>query len=318
MPHNLIFWIAFNLFVLLMLALDLGVFQRTRHVVRFREAVGWTLVWVALAALFTLLLYHFGQQMAADAALPNGTLALQFVTGYVIELSLSVDNLFVFLLLFRFFHVPGELQRRVLTWGIIGALLMRALFIFVGVALIKRFEWITYVFGAFLIYAGLKLLFGSGEAAPKENFIIRLFRKMFPITPEFEGGDFFTLRNGLRYATPLAVVLLMVETTDLLFAVDSIPAVLAISRDAFIVYTSNVFAILGLRSMYFALAGLMEVFHLLHYGLSVVLVFIGVKMLGSHFFDISIALSLGIVIGVLAGTVVLSLLFPKKKRVTLA
>ncbi len=314
MSHNLVFWIAFNLFVLVMMALDLGVFQRKRHVIRFREAIGWTLVWIALAALFAILLYHFGQRMADDTLLSNGQLSLQFITGYIIELSLSVDNLFVFLLLFRFFHVPGELQRKVLTWGIVGALAMRAAFIFAGVALIKRFEWITYLFGAFLIYAGIKLLFGSGEQAPKENAVIRLFRRMVPVASDFDGERFFTVRNGMRYATPLAVVLLMVETTDVLFAVDSIPAVLAVSRDAFIVYTSNVFAILGLRSMYFALAGLMEVFHLLHYGLSVVLVFIGVKMLGAHYFEIPIALSLGVVIGVLATTVVLSLIFPKKRH----
>ncbi len=314
MPHNFIFWVAFNLFVLVMLALDLGVFQRRSHVIRFREAIGWTLVWIALAALFAILLYHHGQTMAADTALSNGELSLQFITGYVIELSLSVDNLFVFLLLFRFFHVPGELQRRVLTWGIIGALLMRAVFIFAGVALIKRFEWISYIFGAFLIYAGIRLLFDSGDAAPKENVIIRLFRRMVPVTSEFDGKRFFTVKNGLRYATPLAVVLLMVETTDVLFAVDSIPAVLAISRDAFIVFTSNVFAILGLRSMYFALAGLMDIFHLLHYGLSVVLVFIGVKMLAAHYFEIPIVLSLGIVIGVLAAAVALSLLVPKKRE----
>jgi tellurite resistance protein TerC len=314
MPHNLIFWAGFNLFVLVMMALDLGVFQRKRHVIRFREAIGWTLVWMALASLFALLLYMHGQRMAADTALSNGELSLQFITGYVVEMSLSVDNLFVFLLLFRFFHVPGDLQRRVLTWGIVGALLMRAAFILAGVALIRRFEWISYIFGAFLVYAGVRLLFDSGEQAPKENFVIKLFRKMFPVTTEFEGGRFFTLRDGIRYATPLAVVLLMVETTDVLFAVDSIPAVLAISRDAFIVYTSNVFAILGLRSMYFALAGLMEVFHLLHYGLSVVLVFIGVKMLGAHYFEIPIVLSLGIVIGVLATAVVASLVFPKKRH----
>lgn len=313
MPHNLIFWVGFNVFILLMVTLDLGVFQRRRHVVRFREAIGWTFVWVALAALFALLLYHRGHAMSGSAQLSNGDLSLQFITGYVIEISLSVDNLFVFLLLFRFFHVPGELQKRVLTWGILGALLMRAVFIFAGVALIRRFEWISYLFGAFLVYAGIKLVFGSGEEAPKENFIIRAFRRMFPVTTEFEGGKFFTVRKGLRYATPLAIVLLMVETTDLLFAVDSIPAVLAISRNAFIVYTSNVFAILGLRSMYFALAGLMEVFHLLHYGLSIVLVFIGVKMLGAHFFEIPVVLSLEIVIGVLIAAVVASLLFPKKR-----
>lgn len=312
MPHNLIFWAGFNLFVLLMMALDLGLFQRKRHVVRFREAIGWTLVWMALAALFAILLHRFGQEMAGDTKLSNGELSLQFITGYVIELSLSVDNLFVFLLLFRFFHIPGELQRRVLTWGIIGALVMRAVFIFTGVALIQRFEWIMYVFGAFLVYAGFRLMFESGEQTPKENFIIRLFRKMYPVTNDLSGGHFFTVKDGIRYATPLAIVLLMVETTDVLFAVDSIPAVLAISRDAFIVYTSNVFAILGLRSMYFALSGLMEVFHLLHYGLAVVLMFIGAKMLGAHFFEIPIAWSLAVVIGVLMISTVASLIFPKK------
>lgn len=313
MPHNLIFWTAFNVFVVLMLALDLGVFQRKHHVIRFREALGWTVVWIALAMLFALLLYHFGQKMAADTVLSNGELSLQFITGYVIELSLSVDNLFVFLLLFRYFHVPAEEQRTVLSWGIIGALVMRAIFILAGVALIRRFEWVTYIFGGFLIFAGARLLFDSGKKAPQENFIIRLFRKVFPVTPEFHGGKFFILKNGIRYATPLALVLLMVETTDLLFAVDSIPAVIAISRDAFIVYTSNVFAILGLRSMYFALAGLMDIFHLLHYGLSVVLMFIGVKMLVAHYFEIPIVTSLAIVIGVLAASVIASLVFPKKK-----
>lgn len=313
MPHNLIFWVVFNAFVLVMVTLDLGVFQRKQHAVRFREAIGWTVVWISLAALFALLLYHMGQRMAGDTKLSNGELSLQFITGYVIELSLSIDNLFVFLLLFRFFHVPGELQKRVLSWGIVGALVMRAFFILAGVQLIRRFEWISYAFGAFLVYAGIRLLFSSGEETPKENFVVGYFRKVFPVTSEFEGGKFFTLRNGVRYATPLAVVLLMVETTDLLFAVDSIPAVLAISRDAFIVYTSNVFAILGLRSMYFALAGLMDVFHLLHYGLSIVLMFIGAKMLAAHWFEMPVALSLEIVIGVLAAAVVLSLLFPKKR-----
>jgi tellurite resistance protein TerC len=313
MHGNLIFWAGFNLFVLVMLSLDLGVFQRKQHVVRFREAIGWTVVWISLAGLFALLLFHFGQRMAADTKLSNGELSLQFITGYVIELSLSIDNLFVFLLLFRFFHVPGELQKKVLSLGIIGALIMRAVFILAGVALIRRFEWITYVFGAFLIYVGVKLLFESGDKPPEENVVIRLFRKLVPVTTEYDGAKFFTVKKGLRYATPLAVVLLMVETTDVLFAVDSIPAVLAISRDAFIVYTSNVFAILGLRSMYFALAGLMDVFHLLHYGLSAVLVFIGAKMLVAHFFEIPIALSLGIVIGTLTLSVVMSLVIPKKR-----
>ncbi|ABF41668.1 Integral membrane protein TerC [Candidatus Koribacter versatilis Ellin345] len=314
MPSNYLFWAGFLFFVVLMMALDLGVFQRTKHTISFREAMTWTVVWISLAGLFSLLLYHHGQRMAADSVLSNRQLSLQFITGYVIELSLSVDNLFVFLLLFRMFNVPGELQRKVLTWGIVGALIMRAVFIFAGVALIRKFAWIEYVFGVFLIYVGVKLLFESGDNAPHENAIVKLFRKVFPVTPDFDGEKFFTVRNGVRYATPLAVVLLMVETTDVIFAVDSIPAVLAISRDAFIVFTSNVFAILGLRSMYFALAGLMDLFHLLHYGLSVVLIFIGVKMLGAHYFEIPIAISLGVVIGVLLVTVALSLVVPKKKH----
>lgn len=314
MSHDLIAWVTFNIFVLLMVALDAGVIHRLQRVMRLREAIGWTLVWVALAALFALVLHEHGQSITGNRVLPNGTLALQFVTGYVIELALSVDNLFVFLLVFRYLQVPGALQRRVLTWGVVGAAAMRALFIVAGVTLIRHFEWITYIFGGFIIYVGFRLLFQPKTMLPHDNVVLRAFRRLFPVTSDFEGGKFFTIRDGLRYATPLAVTLLMVETADVLFAVDSIPAVLAISRDAFIVYSSNIFAILGLRSMYFALAGLMDIFYLLHYGLSVVLVFIGVKMLGARYFDISTALSLGIVIGVLACTVLLSLLFPKKKR----
>jgi tellurite resistance protein TerC len=299
----LVFWILFNLFVVAMLALDLGVLNRRSRRFSFREALAWSGVWIALAAAFAgLELFWHGRAQA-----------LQFVTGYVIELSLSVDNLFVFLIIFRYFKVPDQHQHKVLFWGILGALLMRGVFIVAGVGLIARFSWITYAFGALLVYSGLKLLRqGETEIHPEKNPVLRLFRRAFPVTKEYVGGQFFTRKNGL-YATPLFVVLLVVETSDILFAVDSIPAVLAITLNAFIVYTSNVFAILGLRSMYFALAGMMDLFHYLHYGLSVVLIFIGIKMLGSHYVNIPTGWALAIVLGVLGVSVLASVLNPRKK-----
>lgn len=296
------FWILFNVFVIAMLAIDLGLLNRPGHRIRFREALVWSGVWIALAAAFAILLLFWHGHVHA----------LQFVTGYVIELSLSVDNLFVFLVIFRYFKVPDEQQHRVLFWGILGALIMRAVFILAGVTLIRRFEWITYLFGAFLVYSGFKLMRqGETQIHPEKNPVLRLFRRAFPVTDDYVAGKFF-LRNPKLYATPLFVVLLVIETTDVLFAVDSIPAVLAITRDAFIVYTSNVFAILGLRSMYFALAGMMEVFDYLHYGLSIVLIFIGAKMLAAHYIEIPTAWALAVVLLVLAGSVVASLLRPSK------
>jgi len=287
-----------------MLALDLGVFNRRAHTVHFREAVGWSVMWIALALSFAVVVYFWHGKKES----------LEFVTGYVIELSLSIDNLFVFLVLFRYFRVPGELQHKVLFWGILGALLMRGAFILAGVGLIRRFEWITYVFGVLLIYSGIKLLRqGDEEIDPGRNPVLRMFRKLIPVTEEYEGGRFW-VRRDRTYATPLLVVLLMVETTDVLFAVDSIPAILAITLNAFIVYTSNVFAILGLRSMYFALAGIMDLFQYLHYGLSVVLIFIGVKMLASHHYPIPTWVALGVVLGVLGISVGLSLLLPKRAK----
>ena len=285
-----------------MLALDLGVFSRRAHTIRFREALAWSSVWLALAAAFAVLIYFWHGRPAA----------LEFVTGYVIELSLSVDNLFVFLVIFRYFQVPSEQQHRVLVYGILGALIMRGLFILAGVGLIQRFHWIIYVFGALLIYSGIKL-FRQGDAQidPGRNPILRLFRRVMPTTKSYVDGKFFVRSRGL-YATPLFVVLLVVETTDVLFAVDSIPAVLAITLNAFIVYTSNVFAILGLRSMYFALAGMMEIFHYLHYGLSIVLVFVGAKMLLSHYYQIHTAVALSVVLAVLGFSVLASLLFPRR------
>ena len=299
----LAFWILFNLFVVAMLALDLGVLNRRSHRFGFREALAWSGVWIALAAGFAVLvLFWHGRPPA-----------LQFVTGYVIELSLSVDNLFVFLVIFRYFKVPDEHQHKVLFWGIFGALVMRGAFIVAGVGLISRFHWITYAFGALLVYSGTKLLRqGETEIHPEKNPVLRLFRRALPVTKEYVGGQFFTRKNGL-YATPLLVVLLVVETSDILFAVDSIPAVLAITLNAFIVYTSNVFAILGLRSMYFALAGMMDLFHYLHYGLSVVLIFIGIKMLASHYVNIPTEWALAIVLLVLAASILASLVNPQKK-----
>jgi tellurite resistance protein TerC len=298
----LLFWILFNLFVVAMLVLDLGLLNRRAHRIGFREALLWSGMWIALAAGFAILVLFWRGHLPA----------LQFVTGYVIELSLSVDNLFVFLVIFRYFKVPDRQQHRVLFWGILGALVMRGLFILAGVSLIRRFEWITYLFGAFLVYSGFKLMRqGETEIHPEKNPVLRLFRKAFPVTKDYVGGSFFIRDPGL-YATPLFIVLLVIETTDVLFAVDSIPAVLAITLNAFIVYTSNVFAILGLRSMYFALAGMMELFHYLHYGLSVVLIFIGAKMLASHYIEIPTVWALAIVLLVLATSVVASVLRPKK------
>jgi len=302
----LLFWILFNLFVLVMLALDLGVFHRRAHTVRFKEALAWSAAWISMAAVFSVIvLYWHGR-----------TSSLEFITGYVIELSLSVDNLFVFLVIFRYFKVPAHDQHKVLFWGIVGALVMRGIFILAGVTLINRFHWIIYVFGALLIYSGFKLLRqGETEIHPEHNPILRIFRRYVPVTKDYVGDKFFIRKPGL-FATPLFVVLLVVETTDVLFAVDSIPAILAITRDAFIVYTSNVFAIMGLRSMYFALAGMMEMFRYLHYGLALVLVFVGAKMLVSHYVDIPTHWALAAVAGVLTISVIASVANPKKAKAT--
>jgi len=306
--HQLVFWIAFNLFVLAMLALDLGVLNRKAHVIKFREAIGWVAMWISLAAVFAVGVYFWRGR----------AIALEFTTGYVVELALSVDNLFVFILIFRYFRVPSQYQHKVLFWGIIGALVMRGVFIAAGVTLIHYVHWIIYVFGAFLVYVGIRLAFQSEESVhPEQNRAVKLFRKAVPVTKEYVGGKFFIRDKGL-YATPLFLVLIVVETTDVIFAVDSIPAILAITRDAFIVYTSNVFAIMGLRAMYFALAGMMEMFHYLHYGLSLVLVFIGAKMLLSNYYPIPTEWALVVVAGLLAISVGASLMFPAKAKVEAA
>lgn len=302
--NQLLFWVLFNLFVLGMLVLDLGFLQRPGHTVKFREALAWSVTWIGLACAFAVLVYfRYGHATAVE-----------FVTGYVIELSLSVDNLFVFLLIFRYFRVSPDHQHKVLFWGIVGALVMRAIFIVVGIGLIRRFHWITYIFGTFLVYSGIKLFRQHGAGIePENNPVLRLFRRWVPVTEDYEGDKFVVRRTGL-YATPLLAVLLVVETTDLLFATDSIPAVLAITLKPFIVYTSNVFAVLGLRSMYFVLAGAMELFHYLHYGLAVVLIFIGAKMVASDYYQIPTGIALGIVAGVLLVSVLASLLHPRSQK----
>ncbi len=305
MPHTIYFWLAFNVFVLLMLLLDLGVLHRTARVVGVREAFGWSAFWIALAISFAALIYWWH----------GGRPALEFVTGYVVEESLSVDNLFVFILLFQYFRVPREHQYKVLFWGIVGALLMRLLFIVVGVTAIRRFHFIIYLFGALLVYSGIRLFSNEErEVHPEKNPVLKLFRRYFPVTENYVGDRFFIVRAGRRLATPLFLVLLVVETTDLIFAVDSIPAVLAITRDAFIVYTSNVFAVLGLRSLYFALSGLMTLFHYLNYGLAVILMFVGAKMLLSHYYELPTSMVLATIAGVLAVSIIASLIWPEEKK----
>jgi tellurite resistance protein TerC len=297
-------WVIFGAIVVVMMALDLGVFHRRKHEVKFKEAALWSVVWILLALGFAGIIAH---ERGAGSA-------LEFLTGYIIEESLSVDNLFVFLLIFSYFAVPSPYQHSVLFWGIMGAMVLRAIFIVAGVALIEQFEWVIYVFGAILIVSGVKMgLEKEKEIHPEQNPVLRLFRKLMPVTNEYEGGKFFVRRNGRMFATPLLLVLLVVETTDLIFAVDSIPAVLAITRDQFIVYTSNIFAVLGLRSLYFALKGVMDLFHHLHYGLSAILVFVGAKMILSHYVRIPIGIALGAVAAILVVSVAASLIWPEKK-----
>ncbi len=287
MSNPVLRWILFNIFVLAMLALDLGIFHRKVHAVKIKEALVWTAVWIALALLFSVGIscFWYGPEKA-----------LEFLTGYLIEKSLSVDNIFVFLLIFSYFGVSARYQHKVLFWGILGALIMRATFILTGVALIQTFHWIIYLFGAFLILTGIKMAFQKDkEIHPERNPALRLFRRFIPVTDGYEEDKFFVKRGGRYLATPLFIVLLVIETTDVIFAADSIPAILAITQDAFIVYTSNVFAILGLRALYFALAGIMQVFQYLHYGLSAILVFVGVKMLLADLYKIPVAIALGVV-----------------------
>lgn len=304
-PLPLWTWLAFFGFITAMLALDLGVFQRVPHEVKMKEALRWCAVWFSLALCFNLLLWWW------RGAVP----AKEFLAAYLVELCLSIDNVFVFILVFTYFKVPPRFQHRVLFWGIVGAVVMRAVFILVGVSVIARFHWVIYIFGAFLVYTGIKMALPSKsevDVNPEHNIAVRLFRRFYPVATHNDHGHFFTIQNGRRMATPLFVVLIVIESTDLVFALDSLPAVLAITRDGFIALTSNVFAILGLRSMYFALNGIMQLFRYLKIGLALILVFIGVKMLIESWYKIPIAASLGVIAGVLTTSILLSVLIPDK------
>jgi tellurite resistance protein TerC len=301
MGTSIYFWIGFHVFIFIMLALDLGVFHKHTHKVFVKEAIMWSCVWIGLALLFDLFIYldqDFGKIKA-----------LEFLTGYVIEYSLSVDNIFVFILIFSYFAVKEQYQHKILFWGIIGALIMRGIFIFTGVALINRFHWIVIIFGGFLVFTGIKMLFQKEtEVDPEKNPIVRFFKRFLPVTHTLHGDKLFITQKSRLYATPLFLVLLIIESSDLIFAVDSIPAILAISHDRFIVYTSNIFAILGLRSLYFAIAGIMGLFRYLKIGLAFVLTFVGLKMLGAYFnFEISIVLSLLIIVGILLISILASI-----------
>ncbi len=304
MQTNLIFWIGFHLFIFLMLALDLGIFNKKAHIIGVKEALSMSVIWISLALLFNVfVLFEFGK-----------TRALEFLTGYVIEYSLSVDNIFVFILIFTFFSINTRYQHKILFWGILGALLMRGFFIFAGVTLINRFQWIVIIFGGFLLFTGIKMLIHKDVSIdPEKNRIVRIFRKLFPVSENIQGDRLFIKENGKLLATPLFLVLLVIESSDLIFAVDSIPAVLAISKSTFIVYTSNIFAILGLRSLYFAVSGAMGYFRYLKVGLAFVLMFVGLKMLASYInFEIPVFVSLSIIISILLISVLASVLVRKK------
>ncbi|MBI4395001.1 MAG: TerC family protein [Candidatus Omnitrophica bacterium] len=303
MWHEIVVWSGFLIFIIAMLILDLGVFQRKAHTISVKESLWLTCFWIGLALLFNLGIYYFkGKQTA-----------LEFLTGYLIEKSLSIDNIFVFLLIFSYFHVPSQFQHKILFWGILGAIIFRGVFILVGLSLIHQFNWLIYFFGALLVWTGFKMFMEKErKIAPEKNRVVKLFRKVMPVAVEYEGSKFFTRKDKKWYATPLLIVLIVVESTDIIFAVDSIPAIFAITLDPFIVYTSNILAILGLRALYFTLAGLMQRFHLLSYGLSIILVFIGIKMLISGFFHLPIGVALGFIASALLISMVTSILWPPK------
>ncbi len=303
MENSQLYWIGFNVFVLIMLALDLGIFNRKIHEVSVKEALIWSAVWIGMALLFNVFVYfNLGKEKA-----------LEFLTGYLLEKSLSVDNIFVFVIVFSMFGIPAMYQHKILFWGIFGAIVMRIILIFSGIALITKFHWLVYVFGGFLVITGIKMVFGKEKKSdPSKNIVVRMFRKLFPVKDEIEDGKFFVKENGRSQATRLFLTLIVIEVTDLVFAVDSIPAILAITNDAFIVYTSNLFAILGLRSLYFALAGIIHRFKYLKHGLSVVLVFVGIKMIVSEFYKIPVVISLLVIVTVLTVSIVMSLLSDKK------
>ena len=305
MSNQILLWVGFNIFVLAMLALDLGIFHRRAHIVGIKEALIWSAIWIILALLFNLGIYFWR----------GPETALEFLTGYLIEKSLSVDNLFVFLMIFSYFNVDSLYQHKVLFWGILGALITRAIFIASGITLIQNFHWVIYVFGAFLILTGIRMAIRKEkEIHPERNPLLKLFRRFMPVTEEYEGEKFFLKRGGRYFATPLFIVLLIVETTDIIFAADSIPAILAITLDPFIVYTSNVFAILGLRALYFALAGMMRLFHHLHYGLSAVLIFVGTKMILADIYKIRVSLALSLIAVILLISIIASMIHPQKEE----
>jgi TerC family integral membrane protein len=301
-------WIGFNVFVLAMLALDLGVFHRKAHAVSGKEALIWSLVWISLSLVFNAVIYFYWDRMMPDSTYTNREAALAFLTGYLIEKSLSVDNIFIFILIFSFFAVPAAYQHRILFWGILGALIMRGTLIAIGAALLAQFHWIMYLFGAFLIFTGIRMAWQREEnIQPDQNPVVKFFRRLMPVTENFERDTFFVRRAGKLMATPLFLILLVVESTDLIFAVDSIPAIFAVTQDPFIVYTSNVFAILGLRALYFLLANVMDKFQYLKFGLSAVLIFIGVKMVIVDFYKIPIGISLAVVASILTVSILVSL-----------
>ena len=301
MAHSWTWWIGFHVLILILIALDLGILHRKSHVISIREALLWSVGWIFISLLFNVVVYF---QFGYDSA-------LEFLTGYLIEKSLSVDNIFVFAIVFNYFSVSPKYQHKVLYWGIIGALVMRGALIALGTALISNFHWVIYIFGAFLVYTGIKMAVQKGVSVhPERNPVVNLAKKFMPISKEYHGNKFVVNIEGKRYFTPLIVVLLVVEVTDLAFAVDSIPAIFAITHDAFIVYTSNVFAILGLRALYFALSGILELFHYLKYGLGMVLSFVGAKMLISEIYEIPILIALGVVAAILTVSIVASILMP--------
>ena len=301
-------WVGFNLFVLAMLALDLGVFHRKSHAVSGKEALAWSLVWISLSLVFNAVIYFYWDRMMPESTYTNSEAALAFLTGYLIEKSLSVDNIFVFILIFSFFAVPAAYQHRVLFWGILGALIMRGTLIAVGAALLEQFHWIIYIFGAFLVFTGIRMAIRHEEnVQPDKNPVVKFFRRFMPVTENFEKDKFFVRRAGRLFATPLFLILLVVESTDLIFAVDSIPAIFAVTQEPFIVYTSNVFAILGLRALYFLLANVMNQFQYLKYGLSAVLVFIGAKMVIVDLYHIPVGVSLAVVASILTISILASL-----------
>jgi tellurite resistance protein TerC len=305
MSNQILLWVGFNIFVLAMLALDLGIFHRRAHIVGIKEALIWSAIWIILALTFNLGIYFWR----------GPETALEFLTGYLIEKSLSVDNLFVFLMIFSYFNVDSLYQHKVLFWGILGALITRAIFIATGITLIQNFHWVIYVFGAFLILTGIRMAIRKEKKIhPERNPLLKLFRRFMPVTEEYEGEKFFLKRGGCYFATPLFIVLLIVETTDIIFAADSIPAILAITLDPFIVYTSNVFAILGLRALYFALAGMMRLFHHLHYGLSAVLIFVGTKMILADIYKIRVSIALSLIAVILLISIITSMIQPQKEK----